>query len=35
MAKLLAMTVPARPLLYSEDDTPESLKKELVLQGGG
>ncbi len=33
-AELLAIAVPARPLLYSEDDTPESLKKELVLQGG-
>jgi DNA polymerase-1 len=26
--------VPAEPLLYTEDDTPESLKLELVRQGG-
>src|SRR5207249_2155549 len=32
--ELAAAAVPPLPLFYSEDDTPESLKLELVRQGG-
>src|SRR5262249_1575110 len=32
--RLAAVEVPPDPLFYTEDDTPESLKLELVRQGG-
>jgi hypothetical protein len=32
--QLTSVEIPPEPLLYTEDDTPESLKLELVRQGG-
>jgi hypothetical protein len=32
--ELLAIDVPAKPLLYTEDDSPEALKSAIIDQGG-